>query len=74
MNMRKMMGRLRVNYMAQCPFYVSENGTTIRCEGVSENNNIELVFSGNADKYKDQYCTDDWENCLIARMLWSKYR
>lgn len=34
---------------------------------------IHLAFPGRVAPYKKHYCLRAWENCLIARMLWSKY-
>lgn len=69
----KSMGRHFVSYEAQCPFYKAEDKNIIYCEGVEESSSIHNAFPGSAAKYKARYCCADWESCLIAKMLWSKY-
>lgn len=67
------MGRHYTDYNAQCPFYHANDKNLIYCEGVTDNTIIHLAFPGSAAKYKDYYCCHKWEECLIAKMLWSKY-
>lgn len=67
------MGRHFVSYEAQCPFYKAEDKNIIYCEGVEETSSIHNAFPGSAAKYKQRYCCDDWQSCMIAAMLWSKY-
>jgi len=67
------MGRHFVSYEAQCPFYKAEDKNIIYCEGVRENSSIHNAFPGSAAAYKKEYCCDDWEKCIIAKALWSKY-
>lgn len=67
------MGRHFVSYEAQCPFYRAEDRKVIYCEGVEQGSGIRNAFAGSAAPYKARYCCAGWEDCLIARMLWSKY-
>ena len=67
------MGRHFVSYEAQCPFYKAEDRNIIYCEGVKDNSSIHNAFPGSAAAYKKEYCCADWESCLIAKALWSKY-
>ena len=64
-----------VSYLPRCPFYKSENKAVIRCEGVTETGFIfnDLHSKETLEAYKDLYCCCDWESCLIAKMLNSKY-
>lgn len=67
------MGRHFVSYEAQCPFYKAEDRNIIYCEGVKDNSSIHNAFPGSAAAYKKEFCCDNWEGCLIAKALWSKY-
>ena len=67
------MGRNVMSADVRCPFYRAEEKKVIHCEGVQENSAIHNAFSGTVDAYKARYCCDAWEECLIAKMLWSKY-
>ena len=69
----RLMGRHFVSYEAQCPFYKAEDKNIIYCEGVKDNSSIHNAFPGSAAAYKKAYCCDEWESCLIAKALWSKY-
>lgn len=67
------MGRHFVSYEAQCPFYRAEDRNKIYCEGVEKGSSLHNAFDGSAASYKERYCCARWEDCLIAKMLWSKY-
>lgn len=67
------MGRNFVSYEALCPFYKAEDKNIIYCEGVVPNSTIQNAFQGSAEKYKNKYCCKDWQSCLIAQMLGTKY-
>lgn len=67
------MGRHYNDTNIQCPFYKQEDEKMIYCEGVTDETAIHLAFTGSIKKYKEHYCSRRWENCLIAKMLWSKY-
>ncbi|MBP3538710.1 MAG: hypothetical protein J6J62_02580 [Oscillospiraceae bacterium] len=67
------MGRHTISYEAQCPFYRAEERNVIYCEGVEKNSAIHNAFAGSAAEYKKRYCCAEWDSCLIAKMLWSKY-
>lgn len=67
------MGKHFVSYEPQCPFYKAEDRDAIYCEGVTDNSTIRLSFSGSAAAYREEYCSQSWENCLIAKALWKKY-
>ena len=45
----------------------------IYCEGVEQGSSLHNAFAGSAAPYKERYCCAQWEECRIARMLWSKY-
>lgn len=67
------MGRYVTSADAICPFYRAEEKRAIHCEGVEQNSAIHNAFAGSAEGYKARYCCTAWEECLIAKMLWSKY-
>ena len=67
------MGRHYESYEAQCPFYKAEDKNIIYCEGVQANSRIHNAFPGTAAAYKKEYCCKNWESCIIAKALWSKY-
>lgn len=58
---------------AQCPFYKAEDKNIIYCEGVTDSSTVHNAFPGSAAAYKKEYCCRKWEDCLIAKALWSKY-
>lgn len=71
------------NVYAQCPYF-RENSSkeqrklgNIRCEGVSKDNNIHLVFGSSTKKreYKERYCYSlkGCKQCQIHKMLDGKY-
>ena len=68
---------------AKCPYF-KENSSkeqrqlgNIRCEGVSDDNNIHLVFGSSKKKreYKVKYCFDleGCKKCPIHKMIDAKY-
>ena len=67
------MGRHYRDYNTQCPFYKQEDKNMIYCEGVTDNSTIHLAFPCSATNYKKEYCSCNWEKCLIAKALWTKY-
>ena len=57
---------------AKCPYYHSETGYVITCEGVTDGGYLKNGFI-NADEkrvYRNSFCTCDcWQGCIIAQML-----
>ena len=60
---------------ALCPFYKREEQFKIYCEGVERNSSIQLGFGTpqNKQKHSAKYCGKNWEECIIARALKTKY-
>jgi hypothetical protein len=60
-----------------CPFYIRSDQNKIYCEGVNENNTLNLVYEDSNKKrdYSLRYCrnADNYKNCLICQMLNRKY-
>ena len=67
----------RVSRNVKCPFYHSQDGGKIKCEGLSDKNTIHLVFKKNEDraKFMRNYCNDvqSCKACLIHKMLYMKW-
>jgi hypothetical protein len=62
---------------AQCPFYLEESlkRDEMVCEGVVERSRIHHKFPSEklCMKYMEKYCYSNYKDCLICRMLYSKY-
>ena len=58
-----------------CPFYRSEDGQRICCEGVEDNSSIHVVFPTPQRKqnYSFKQCCRDYDECMVAEMLYDKY-
>lgn len=58
-----------------CPFYRSEDGYRICCEGMDKLSSIHVVFRTPTDKkgYSAHYCCREYRRCGIARALYAKY-
>ena len=60
-----------------CPFYHRNDTNRICCEGVEDNNTINLVFASNREmvEYEKCFCDDmDFhKECLLYQMLIKKY-
>lgn len=67
------MGKHAVSSKAECPFYKAEDERVIYCEGVEKGATIQMVFPGSASHYKIRCCYNQWEKCMIAKALISKY-
>lgn len=60
-----------------CPFYHKSDSYRICCEGVDDNNTVNLIFSDSRKQkeYKQEFCynIDNYKHCLICAMLNAKY-
>ena len=58
-----------------CPFYRSEDGQRVCCEGVEDNSSIHVVFGTpqNKQRYSLKYCCNRYDDCKVAQMLYDKY-
>ena len=60
-----------------CPFYRKSDSYRICCEGVDDNNTVNLIFSNStkSKEYKQTFCynIDNYKHCLICAMLNAKY-
>ena len=61
--------------LVQCPYYKDEQRQIIHCEGVEDGTGLHLGFSnrGRLLGYKDRFCRNCWDQCMIAKMLNLKY-
>ncbi len=62
--------------LPECPFYLSETGKSVVCEGLSEHNVLELKFSRSTyfRTHKENFCCSmNYETCPIGKMLFAKY-
>lgn len=68
------MGRYISNEV-RCPFYVSEDGYRVRCEGLAKKMHTHMVFPTPQSKsaYKKRYCDTRYKDCLLCKALYSKY-
>lgn len=60
-----------------CPFYRRHDNNRICCEGINNDNTINLVF-GDSKKLKEhtvKYCEDmnNYDRCRVCKMLSDKY-
>lgn len=63
------MGKRYVSPTAICPYYRSQKGSVIYCEGVEENSSIHVAFGDpkNKDEYQRRCCMSyDYEQCTVA--------
>ena len=62
---------------AVCPFYHRNANNRICCEGVEDNNTLNVVFGSTKDMidYEKCYCDDIvyHKECLLYQMLMKKY-
>ena len=67
--------RYRCDANVMCPFYKGHMDDHIICEGVNEDSSIHNVFNKkkDTDGYKSYFCVNNWEQCLISKILYSKY-
>lgn len=67
--------RRHESYLAQCPFYSSEDSNRICCEGVEEDSTTHVVFSQSKRKaeYCKRVCRDNFKSCRVYNMLCEKY-
>ena len=61
-----------VSSMAVCPFYCEEQPRVIFCEGPFPGSSLRLGYRGSAAVHKENYCRGRWEDCPIAKMLWTQ--
>jgi hypothetical protein len=59
----------------KCPFYLSKQGEPkiIKCEGLIKNSSTHIVFRGYKDPYLKQFCCNHFRECVVYKMLDSKY-
>ena len=69
------MGKRYISAYAECPFYHSEDGHKIYCEGVVDGSAIHLAFGSPValKKYRAMRCCKDYKRCRIAKMLYEKH-
>lgn len=60
---------------ALCPFYRSEDGYRVLCEGVVKDSSIHVVFQSSKKKqeYCKKYCCGKYMACRVSHMLYAKY-
>lgn len=62
----------------QCPFYKSEHGMQLHCEGFNENNRIHLWFTSKEllKEQKKKYCkkTNGYSNCPLYPVIEQQYK
>lgn len=60
-----------------CPFYIRSDQNKICCEGVDDNNTLNLIYmdAKKRREYSDKYCRDEvnYKSCQICQMLYRKY-
>lgn len=63
------------SHYVQCPFYHRQRDTSIVCEGVRAGSTINIVLNNRSARngYQKDFCHRNWQNCLIAKALMSKY-
>ena len=63
------------SYLAQCPFYISEDSNRVLCEGIEEDSTIHIVFQSSTKKreYCKKHCRDNYKACKVSVMLFSMY-
>ena len=56
------------NVFVKCPYYKCQTQCVIYCEGVEQNSNIHMAFATKPQlkEYQEQFCRDDWSDCMIA--------
>lgn len=64
---------LSVSDWVTCPFYKRNDRERILCEGAIGDAPLYVHFGGGAGAHINSFCLDNWKNCPVARMLWSKY-
>ena len=59
----------------KCPFYKTEDGKKVECEGVHEKTSINIVFTSTKEKikYKAIYCESSYQECPYAKLLYNKW-
>lgn len=64
-----------VSNYALCPFYRSEDGYRLVCEGVVDDSSVHVVFPSSTKKreYRDKYCCSDYKACRVSHVLYAKY-
>ena len=69
------MGANHIAKHVLCPFYKKEDLTKIYCEGTDDTNTIQLAFITKEKRrdYEIRVCCKNFEDCLIASMLYEKY-
>ena len=67
----------RVSRNVKCPFYHSQDGSKIKCEGLSDKNTIHLVFKTPEERarFMRNHCNDVQlcKTCLIHKALYMKW-
>ena len=68
--------REELELLPECPFFMEFKGKNVYCEGTVPGSTLGLHFNRPKDfkKFKTAYCCSmNYENCPMARMLYSKY-
>lgn len=67
----------RTSKNAKCPFYHKHDGGKIKCEGLSDNSTIHLVFETPAERarFMREHCNSiqGCKVCLIHKILYEKW-
>lgn len=67
----------RTSRNVKCPFYHCHDDTKIKCEGISDDNTLHLVFKDTITraKYMREYCNSvqACQTCWLHKMLYAKW-
>lgn len=67
----------RVSKNVKCPFYHKHDGGKIKCEGLSDDSTIHIVFGTPVEraKFMREYCfsIQACQKCLIHKALYEKW-
>lgn len=59
----------------QCPFYKTDKGAKLVCEGIDEQCNTHHQYKDKKDKERRmrKYCGENYEKCELYKILKKKY-
>lgn len=65
----------------KCPFYLSCDNKSIKCEGLQANMMTRLVFrtedgefrKDDKARYMEEYCANNYKDCMLYQTLNQKY-
>ena len=69
------MATKRAAVYVKCPFYHTEHGIKITCDGLVEGGYINLIYptADSRVEYEAKYCKRNWKMCPLAKMLEKVY-